>query len=936
MKGLDPKTWPRIEALFHEALELPAAERAGWLSQHCGGDAVLQEQVNTLLRSAERANDTLDQGVRVRSESTRAHLAVEPGARLGRYRILEKIGAGGMGEVYRAARDDGQYEQAVALKLLKPEAASQIRRFESERQFLAGLEHPGIARLIDGGVSEDGRPYMVMEFIDGIPLLDYCEQHALDLQARLALFEQACHAVEYAHSHLIVHRDLKSSNILVDRSGRVKLLDFGVAKLLSSGGWNTEDTLTLHAPLTPDHAAPEQLKGQRITTATDVYALGVVLFRLLTGHSPWKAIHALPLVRAIHSALDEEAPPMAALADQTSPVPARLLAGDLQAIVARALRKAPGDRYATVSALRDDLDRYRAGEAIDARRGEFGYRARRWIARHRVAVGVSALVWALLAAFSLRLAHENRRVIQAHAQAEREARSAQAMSHYVSGLFELVSPSQLQGRAIQPREILDRGLESLAAMESGNSQAQNHLYRVISQTYGMLGLPGEALNAAERGLAQNPPGSEPDLQLRAQAAISLHQLRDFEAAQSRLAKVLQAPEESWTDSALRAQAQAALAMSRVQLGAREQATAELEAALAAMPKDAPDIWRARLWQALAVTRILDGQADEALMLETRALDAYRQAHGELHPRTLDSLASMATLSYYANLNQQALEWSEQALPLALRLYGEQANPTLRIRTMMANILSALGKVRAAIEQQEAVLAASAESPKPAQADAWLNLATDQVLVGLYKQATESLETAKQLLAGSSPVNQLRMLLLRAEIALRIGSNDEASALLESGSALPSDGVLAGGYQARRHLMRAELARIAGDHARAEAALARAQALISESQSAGSNLHAALQLEQGLLKADRGDWSQGQAQVLAAIDTLATRKGAESPATLLFHAHWIAQLMRSDRPTQAREHAQPLVDRVQAQLADTAWAAKTVHQASQLSVSPSTL
>lgn len=928
MKGLDPKTWPRIEALFHEALEQPAAERAAWLSTHCAGDAVLQEQVNTLLRSAERANDTLDHGVRVRSDLPRASHSIEAGARLGRYRIIEKVGAGGMGEVYRAARDDGQYEQAVALKLLKPEAASQIKRFESERQFLAGLEHPGIARLIDGGVSEDGRPYMVMEFIDGIPLLDYCDQHELGLHPRLALFEQACAAVEYAHSQLIVHRDLKSGNILVDKNGRVKLLDFGVAKLLPAGGWNTEDTPTRHAPLTPDHAAPEQLKGQRITTATDVYALGVVLYRLLSGQSPWKSMSGLPVAQAIRSVLDEDAPPMSALAGEAAPVPVRLLQGDLQAIVGRALRKAPSDRYATVTALREDLRKFSTSEAIDARRGEFGYRARRWLFRHRAPVGVAALVWVLLAAFSLRLAQENRRVVEAHAQAEQEARSARALTSYVSGLFELVSPSQLQGRTIEPREMLDRGLDSLDAMTESGELARAQLYRVISQAYGMLGLPEDAWKTAERGLEQTASDSQPDLLLRAQAAIAWYQMRDFEAARDRLAEVLRTPKDRWTDPELRTQAQAALAMARLQLGQREQAAAELEAALATMPDTAPDVWRARLWQPLAVARILGGDVDEALMLETQALAAYQQAHGELHPRTLDSLASMATLSHYANRNDQALAWAEKALPLAEQLLGEQASPTLRIRTTLANILSALGDVHAAIEQQVALLAASADSPGPAQADAWLNLATDQVLIGQYTQAIHSLDTADRLLEGSDPINQLRMILLRADIALRAGSSADAQKLLEGARALPSDGVIAGGYQARGQLLFAELARNTGDHAGASAALRRAQALIADSQSAGSSLHAALLLQQGLLHAATGDWAQGEAQVSEAIASIAQSKGASSPATLLFHAQWIAQLMQSKRPSQARNHALPLIDAVNSHVSATAWASKVVLQASQ--------
>jgi len=222
-----------------------------------------------------------------------------------------------------------------------------------------------------------------------------------------------------------------------------------------------------------------------------------------------------------------------------------------------------------------------------------------------------------------------------------------------------------------------------------------------------------------------------------------------------------------------------------------------------------------------------------------------------------------------------------------------------------------------------------DSPAPAQADAWLNLATDQVLIGQYTQARHSLDTANRLLEGSDPINQLRMILLRAEIALRAGNATEARRLLKQTDTLPSDGVLAGGYQARGQLMLAELARNAGDPARAAPALDRAQALIADSQTTGSSLHAALLLQQGLLNGATGDWEQSEAQVAEAIESIARRKGAESPATLLFHAQWIAQLMQSNRHSQAHDHAVALISAAKSQLSSTAWASRIVHQASQL-------
>lgn len=927
MKGINPQSWPRIEALFHEAMEQAAEQRAAWLSAQCGGDLNLQEQVTTLLRSATRANDTLDRGIQVRSRPTDdSPQALRPGDRIDRYRIVDRIGAGGMGEVYLAERDDGQYQQQVALKLLKPEAAGQIERFEAERQFLAGLEHPGIARLIDGGLSKDGRPFMVMEYVAGRTLLDYCQHHQLGLEARLDLFEQVCAAVAHAHQQLIVHRDLKSGNILVTAEGRIKLLDFGVAKLLPPEGWNTEDEATRNAPLTPDHAAPEQLSGGRISTATDVYALGVVLFRLLSGRSPWHAMQGLAVSRAVNAVLHEEAPPLSEAVTDGHPVTARALRGDLDAIVARALRKSPSARYPTVEALQEDLRRAHSGLPVEARHGEHLYRARRWLVRHRLPLSVGTVLALLLTGFTLRLAQENRRVVEAHALAQQETRTARAVTEYVTGLFESVAPSQLGGRDIAPRELLDRGRESLAAMDEGSAAAQTPIYRVISQLYGLLGLPAEALQVADQGLRASASLAQPDRLLQAQAAIARYQMREYPQAIAELEAVLQQAPGQWRDPQARIQTQAALAMARLQTGEAAQAESALLEALGSLPPDTPDTWRARLWQPLAVARILAGDADQALTLEQQALSAYREAFGELHPRTIDSMASMATLSYYATRNPQALDWAERVLPLAQKLYGDEAAPTLQIRTTLANILSALGQIRAAIAQQQALLAASANSPAAAQAAGWLNLAGDQLAVGDDPAALASAEQAQTLLQGSDPVEQLRLSLIRAELALRQDDLAQAQAHLDAVDFDDSNGVLAGGYQARRQLTYAQIARRAARLAEAEQALARAEALIQATQSSRSNLHPALQLQRGLLLAAQGDLASATEQVGQALETITQRKGAQAPVTLAYHAQWVAQLLAMDQGEAALAHARPLLTSAREQLDPEAWALRVLEQA----------
>jgi serine/threonine protein kinase len=318
-------------------LAWPAAERPERLARACGDDADLQREVAELL-GAHAGQGLLDTPLLIANAADAAPIAPSLAAdtRLGAWRIERLIGRGGMGEVYAAVRDEAGFSQRGALKLLRFEAIGEQARFHAERQILARLEHPGIARLLDGGVAPDGRPYTVMEYVDGVSLLDWCNARGASLDERLELFAQVCDAVAYAHRNLVIHRDLKPANTLVDAEGKVKLLDFGIAKLLdaSAAAQSADPTMTI-APFTPDYAAPEQLAGETVTTATDVYALGVLLFELLTGERPLR-MRGLPSAQALAQLTDRIAPlPSHAIRDKAdAPLPASALAGDLDAIVA--------------------------------------------------------------------------------------------------------------------------------------------------------------------------------------------------------------------------------------------------------------------------------------------------------------------------------------------------------------------------------------------------------------------------------------------------------------------------------------------------------------------------------------------------------------------------------------------------------------------------
>ncbi|MCM2255348.1 MAG: protein kinase [Vicinamibacteria bacterium] len=400
---MQAERWEQVRALFTEARDRPEGERAAWLTAACAGDADLEREVQSLLAHDHDGDDLATGGAA-------AELVADDliGTALGPYRVIAELGRGGMGRVYLAAREDGAYAQQVAIKVIHRgmDTEAVLRRFRTERQILATLVHPNVARLLDGGSLPDGRPYLVMEHVAGDRLDAWCDARSLGVEARVRLVLDVCSAVSLAHRRLVVHRDIKPGNVLVTAEGVPKLLDFGIAKLLdpeADGQTTTGHSLRL---LTPDYASPEQVRGEPITTATDVYALGVLLYELLTGQRPRPATGTLGALeatfsgeprrasRAVHEGDGAE---RAAAARAARPEAlSRRLAGDLDVILATALRKEPERRYASVDALADDLRRHLAGLPVLARGDSVAYRAGRFVSRHRVPVAAAAM-----AAFSL-------------------------------------------------------------------------------------------------------------------------------------------------------------------------------------------------------------------------------------------------------------------------------------------------------------------------------------------------------------------------------------------------------------------------------------------------------------------------------------------------------------------------------------------------------
>jgi serine/threonine protein kinase len=413
--------WRAAKEIFTAACDLRAGERAAYLDAACAGEAGLRDEVESLLAADAVAGEFLETPALATSAAVVAETVGDPqcGRRYGPYRIVAPIAHGGMGDVYDAVRDDGQYEQRVALKLLRLgfDAEFARKRFRAERQILAGLDHPNIARLLDGGAAPDGQPYLVMERIDGVPLLEYSKREKLAVSARVSLFLRVADAVTYAHQHLIVHRDLKPANILVTDAGEPKLLDFGIARVLEAG--SNEESNTTSLLLTPAYASPEQARGETIGAASDVYSLGMILFEMLAGERAY-SVEGVPPAEAVRRIAETMPPAPSAVARRRGDERlAKTLAGDLDNIVLMALRKEPGRRYASVERLAADLERYLDNRPVSARADTTWYRASKFLRRRRGPIAAAAAIALVLVGGSAATLWQARRAEVERARAER-------------------------------------------------------------------------------------------------------------------------------------------------------------------------------------------------------------------------------------------------------------------------------------------------------------------------------------------------------------------------------------------------------------------------------------------------------------------------------------------------------------------------------------
>jgi serine/threonine-protein kinase len=673
---IDLERWLAVSPYLDRALETPTAQRDAWLRELESSEPRMAVELRHLLAAeiTERFGSFLSGQA---LEPPRDVQHARSGEIIGNYRVLNEIGRGGMALVYLAERADDHFDQQVALKILRfgPESGEAQRRFAQERQILASLNHPAIARLIDGGITASGVPYLAMDYVDGMPIDRYCDEKRLSIEDRLRLFVKVAEAVQHAHRHLIVHRDLKPSNIVVTPEGAAKLLDFGIAKLLRP------DTMAHAAPptrdvgglMTPEYSSPEQVRGDPITTATDIYQLGLLLYELVTGQAPYDVRSRTPIeamrvicesepvrpsaaMRSAQAAPDSaRAMSLAAISAARSTTPDRLprqIGGDLDAILLAALRKEPERRYASVGQFAEDIVRYLQGLPVLAYKGVWAYRAGKFIRRNIAGVTMaSAAVCALvlvIAWYTSQLANERDRAELQALRARREAATVSQVSEFLASVFRGADSRVARGDTTA-RELLDRGAARIETELANQPEVQGRLLNVIGDVYVQYDLNDKAQPLLERALLQN---------------TGLFGAMSTEVADTKQSLAKLARNRGDLDKALQDHKEALDILERT-LGPNHVATAD------------------ELTEQ-AYTVYLQGKSQEAIRTAERAIDIYTRSVGKDDERTLNAMNTLAGALYDNGELRRARVIFEQLVPKMERIWGPEHR---RLAAALANLAS---------------------------------------------------------------------------------------------------------------------------------------------------------------------------------------------------------------------------------------------------------
>lgn len=758
----DAERWKRVAAAFDALVDLDAGTRARQLEVLASEDAALAAEVRALLAADADGHTVLDAGVAGAVPDLLD--GAPPDRRAGPYRLLHPIGEGGMGVVWLGERTDGAYEQQVAVKIIKRgmDSAAILRRFVQERRILARLRHAHVVRLLDGGITVDGRPFYVMELVHGRPLTAYAAERRLDVAARIALLAQVADAVAYAHAHLVVHRDLKPSNVLVDAAGEPRVLDFGIAKLIEESGEQTV-TGTAARVLSPAYAAPEQILGEPVGTTADVYALGMLMGELLTGVLPQQRRGA-SAAQLAHEAACETSQRLSLLAarqphDRLAALYgeatdgrrlARRLGGDLDVIAATALQREPGRRYPTAAAFADDLRRWLDGRPIAARADSTAYRLARFVRRHRFGVAAATLIALSLlgglgvAVWQARIAREQARQAAVERQhAERQLARAERVKAFMLTLFREQDPvSRAKAQARTAPELIREGIAQIDATLAAEPDLQAELLRDLGQL--QVGLDDRAGGEATLRRAW-------DLQ----ASLSgSHSAATAEALSAYADAVYAAGDSARAGTMLRE----AVAQLRRTRGADHASTVEAESRL-------------------AVIEMIEGRYEEAERLARHALEVARGRYGDGRAELIEPLGVLGNIVKEGGRYPEALALYDEALRIVAGTHGEDHARSVALRSRRGDVLRVQRRYDEALADYEAALRIERAQLPAGHAligGTLLRLGDLQRRTGRLDEADRSLREAIAILGGGPPSGQYAQALqFHANLALARGDLDLA-------------------------------------------------------------------------------------------------------------------------------------------------------------------
>ncbi|MEX0662488.1 MAG: serine/threonine-protein kinase [Balneolaceae bacterium] len=723
---MDDFNWQEVETIIDDVLDLPHHQRKNHIKEKCGSNEVLKNTVTQLLESIFASEGWLEELKEHKydfyddSNEIKAHTEDFDfkGHKVGAYTIRKKIGQGGMGIVYRGERADGDFEHTVAIKLIRTgmDTPENIRLFNRERNILAGLNHPGIAKLFDGGVIQNGAPYLVMEYVEGTPIVQYCDEKKLTIDERINLFLNVLEAVRHAHENLIIHHDLKPDNIFITEEGQVKILDFGIAKLLDTGVEHSDNlTLTRARILTPKYASPEQIRQESVTTATDMYALGIILHQLLTGLHPYnlqnKSVYEteqtvlnteprLPSYRLSSTEGSE------VIAEKRSEKPLSLirhLRGDLDAIQLKGIEKNPTQRYRTARELTNELEKYRSALPVSARNSTFGYRFNKFLSRNRVALSIVGLFILITTLF---LFYHTNQISKERDQAEFQAQKATSVQSFLVDIFRYNNPNadEYAGKDLTAQELLQTGLANVEDDLQHQPETQIGIMTSIGEALRNLDELDEAEQAMQKAIEKSETHFGTNDLRTASIYTSLALLKrdagEYEESDELIREAIEINETS-TDTALKqlANKYSILAYNQAhqsQFDKSEELFLYADSLYIAS-EDSNSVERYNTLSNYAEVKSRMGKHNEALEFNKKALDFYRELYGHDHLNIATTLNKMGKNHHHLGNHSEADQYYRQSLEIKLKLMDEDNTAVASTYQSMAINLRVMGHYKKAEE-----------------------------------------------------------------------------------------------------------------------------------------------------------------------------------------------------------------------------------------------